>query len=130
MAKRRADNQIANLIPTTLNRESQWFPCVKVACHISWKALNEGYKFAVDLISIGGLHTKLWASKVARVSISRISKLQLRSPETKWRLGVGPSWLGVRWLSILLFSILWGDYTWKYICYRWKKKNGKCISRC
>jgi hypothetical protein len=25
----------------------------------SWKALDEGYNFALDLISIGGLHTKL-----------------------------------------------------------------------
>jgi hypothetical protein len=27
-----------------------------------WKALNEGYNFSLDLISIGGFHTKLWAS--------------------------------------------------------------------
>ncbi len=25
-----------------------------------WKVLNEGYNFAIDLISIGGLKTKLW----------------------------------------------------------------------
>ncbi len=29
-----------------------------------WKALDEGYNFALDLISIAGLHTKLWDSKV------------------------------------------------------------------
>ncbi len=32
-----------------------------------WKALDEGYNFFLDLISIGGLHTKLWAPKVAGV---------------------------------------------------------------
>jgi hypothetical protein len=32
-----------------------------------WKALDKGYNFAYDFILIGGLHTKLWASKVARV---------------------------------------------------------------
>jgi hypothetical protein len=32
-----------------------------------WKAFDEGYNFALDLISIGGLHTKLWAPKVAGV---------------------------------------------------------------
>jgi hypothetical protein len=32
-----------------------------------WKAFDEGYNFAFDLISIGGLHTKLWGPKVARV---------------------------------------------------------------
>jgi len=46
------------------------------------KALNKGYNFALNFTSIGGVHTKLWASKVARVSISRISGLQLGSPET------------------------------------------------
>jgi hypothetical protein len=30
-----------------------------------WKALDEGYNFALDLISIGGLHRKLCAPKVA-----------------------------------------------------------------
>jgi len=52
-----------------------------------WKALNEGYNFSLDLTSIRGLHTELWASKVAKVPISRILRLQLGSPETKWHLG-------------------------------------------
>jgi hypothetical protein len=30
-----------------------------------WKSLDEGYNFASYLISIGGLHTKLWGPKVA-----------------------------------------------------------------
>jgi hypothetical protein len=58
-----------------------------------WKTLNEGYNFVVDLISIGGLHTKLWASKVVGFPISGISRLQLGSPGTKWHLGADP-WLG------------------------------------
>jgi hypothetical protein len=44
-----------------------------------WKALNKGYNFALNLISIRGLHTKLWAPKVAGIPA-----------ETKWHLGVGP----------------------------------------
>jgi len=32
-----------------------------------WKALDKKYNFALDLISIGGLHTKLWGSKVMKV---------------------------------------------------------------
>jgi len=55
-----------------------------------WKALDEGYNFTLDLTSIKGLHTKLWASKVARVLISGILGLQLESLGTKWHLGVGP----------------------------------------
>jgi hypothetical protein len=48
-----------------------------------WKFLYKGYNFALDLTSIGGLHTKLWASKVARVPILGISGVPLGSPETK-----------------------------------------------
>jgi hypothetical protein len=40
-----------------------------------WKALNEGYNFVLNLTSIEGLHKKLWASKVVRVPILRISGL-------------------------------------------------------
>jgi hypothetical protein len=32
-----------------------------------WKALDKGYNFVLNLISIEGLHTKLWAPKVAGV---------------------------------------------------------------
>jgi hypothetical protein len=52
-----------------------------------WKVLNEGYNFAWDLTSIKGLHTKLWAPKVARVSTLGISGLPLGSPETKMTFG-------------------------------------------
>jgi hypothetical protein len=55
-----------------------------------WKALDEGYNFALDLTSIRGLHTKLRASKVARDPISRILGIQLGNLGTKWHLGVGP----------------------------------------
>jgi len=48
-----------------------------------------GYNFALDLTLIEGLHVKLWASKVPRVPILGIPKLQLGSPKTKWHLGAG-----------------------------------------
>jgi len=56
-----------------------------------WKALNKGYNFTVDLISIGGLHIKLWAPKVVGVPIMGIlgipavgiSRLPLGSLRTK-----------------------------------------------
>jgi hypothetical protein len=38
---------------------------------------------------IEGLHTKLWGSKVARVSILAISRLPFGSPGTKSHLDVG-----------------------------------------
>jgi hypothetical protein len=54
-----------------------------------WKALDEAYNFALDLISIRGLHTKLWGPKVVEVLILGISKLPFGSPGTKCHLDVG-----------------------------------------
>jgi hypothetical protein len=55
-----------------------------------WKALDEAYNFSLDLISIGGLHTKLWLLKVVGVSTLGISRLPLESPTIKCHLGAGP----------------------------------------
>jgi hypothetical protein len=54
-----------------------------------WKALNKGYNFALDLILIKGLHTKLWCPKVAKVPTLGILQLSFGSPGTKCHLGVG-----------------------------------------
>jgi len=48
-----------------------------------WKYLDKGYNFALDLISIRGLHAKLWALKVAKVSVVGILELPLGSHGTK-----------------------------------------------
>jgi hypothetical protein len=37
-----------------------------------WKALDKGYNFSLDFISIGGLHAKLWARKVDGVLIENL----------------------------------------------------------
>jgi len=50
-----------------------------------WKALDEGYNFASDLISIRSLHVKLWAPKVMGVLV-----VGIWDSRTKWHLGVGP----------------------------------------
>ncbi len=58
-----------------------------------WKALNNGYNFALDLITIGGLHRKLYALKVARVlvvGIPGLPLLPLGSHGTKSHLDVAP----------------------------------------
>jgi hypothetical protein len=52
-----------------------------------WKELDKGYNFSLDLTSIKGLHTKLWASKVARIPILRFFGLSFWGPGTKWHLG-------------------------------------------
>jgi len=54
-----------------------------------WKALDEGYNFALDIISIEGSNTKLWRLKVARVPTLAIMGLPLGSLGTKTHLDVG-----------------------------------------
>jgi hypothetical protein len=44
------------------------------------KALDKGYNFVSNLIAIKGLNTKLYASKVVRIPVVRISGLPLGSP--------------------------------------------------
>jgi hypothetical protein len=52
-----------------------------------WKVLNKGYNFSLNFTPIEGLKKKLWASKVAGVPISRISRLPT------W---VQPLWPGIK----------------------------------
>jgi len=48
MVKRRIGSQNVNLTPITKSQEFPWFTCVQVVCHIYfWKALDEGYNFAM-----------------------------------------------------------------------------------
>jgi hypothetical protein len=48
-----------------------------------WKALNKSYKFALNLIPIGGWSKELWLHKVAEVQTKTISRLLLGSPGIK-----------------------------------------------
>jgi hypothetical protein len=40
--------------------------------HIVKKLSMKGYNFVLNLISIRGLHKKLWVSKMAKIPISRV----------------------------------------------------------
>jgi len=85
-------------------RESNWqfdFQPLKVKNHPNflvfkqhvtyhWKTFDKGYNFVLDLTSIEGFHTKLWASKMVKVLILGISGLPFGTFGTKWYLGVGP----------------------------------------
>jgi hypothetical protein len=63
--------------------------CKRRATH-RWKALDEGYNFSLDLITIEGLHKKLWSRKVARVPIMTISRLPFGSLGKKKPFRCGP----------------------------------------
>jgi hypothetical protein len=62
--------------------------CRWSATHI-WKALEDNYKFSLDLIRIWGLSWELWAPKVQGVQIGIVSRLLLGSPENKSHLDAG-----------------------------------------
>jgi hypothetical protein len=74
--------------PTTKSRELTRFLACRWHATYHWKALGEGYNFALDLISIEGLQRKLWAPKVAKAPSLGISGLPLGSPKTKCHLNV------------------------------------------
>jgi hypothetical protein len=52
-----------------------------------WKDFDEGYNYVLDLISIGGLNKKLWASKVVGVPISGISEPPTWESQDKMTFG-------------------------------------------
>ncbi len=74
--------------PLKVKNRLDFFVCKWLATY-RWKALDERYNFALNLILIEGLHAKLWVPKVAEVPIVKISRLPLGSPGTKCHLGVG-----------------------------------------
>jgi hypothetical protein len=55
-----------------------------------WKFFDESYNFALDLVSIESLHTKLWGPKVAGLLTLTISGLSFGSLQTKQPFGCGP----------------------------------------
>ncbi len=81
-------NQISSLTPTIKSQESPLFLRCRWRDTYHSKALNKDYNFALDLTSIEGMHTKLWASKVVGVLILGVLEFPLGSPRTKWHLGI------------------------------------------
>jgi hypothetical protein len=62
--------------------------CRSSATH-RWKALEESYKFSLDLVPIKGLSWELWAFKVPGVQTEIVSGLLFVSHGTKSHLDVG-----------------------------------------
>jgi hypothetical protein len=85
--KGRESNWQFDFLPLKVENWPNFLTCKWHATH-SWKDLNERIFFSLDLISIRGLHTKLWGPKVARVSTLRISRFPFGSYGTKCHLDV------------------------------------------
>jgi hypothetical protein len=67
-----------------------WLNLLACRQHVTycWKALDKAYNFDSNLISIQGLHMKLWAPKFTGVPILAIPGLPFGSPGTKCHLNV------------------------------------------
>jgi hypothetical protein len=78
--KGRESNWQFNSRPLKVKNRPKFLACRWHATY-HWKALDKGYNFALNFISVGGLHTKLWPHKVTGVPCLKM---------TKWHLGVGP----------------------------------------
>jgi hypothetical protein len=72
-----------------------------------WKALDEIYKFASNLIPIGGLGKELWFCKVVGVQTGTVSGLLLGSPRIKSHSNVGAA---ERWKEYYMGE--GGGYPW------------------
>jgi len=86
--KGRKSNWQFNSRPLKVKNQLDFLACRSHATYC-WKDLDKGYKFVLDLISIRGLHTKLWGPKVIGVPTLAISGLPFGSFEIKCNLNVG-----------------------------------------
>jgi hypothetical protein len=76
--KERPKVKLAIWLLTTKSRESPWFPCVQVTCHILLKIFRWRLQFC-------------FRPHFNRKSTHKVMGLQNgRSPGTKWHFGVGP----------------------------------------
>jgi hypothetical protein len=74
--------------PLKVRNRPDLLACKRRVTH-SYKAIDKGYNFALDFISIRSLHAKLWAPKITGVPAMGILGLPIGSPGTKWHLNVG-----------------------------------------
>jgi hypothetical protein len=90
MAKRKAESQIGKFDsrPVKIKNRPDFHACKWRATYY-WKVINKDYNFASNFISIGGLHSKLWGSKVTGIPILAISRLPLGSHGTKSHFDMG-----------------------------------------
>ncbi len=62
------------------------------------KALNKGYNFALDLISIGGLHKKLWPAKLRESQLWEFQDSHLGIPGQN-AIWMWASWRGTKYIT-------------------------------
>ncbi len=82
--------------PLKVRNQPNFLACRWLATYY-WKAFNEGYNFALDLIAIKGLHAKLCCPKVTGVPIVGILGLPLRSRGQK-AIWMWPLWRGIKYI--------------------------------
>jgi hypothetical protein len=115
--------------PLKVKNHHNFFACKWCATY-HWKALNESYKFALDLISIGGLHTcygpsKLWESQLWEF---RDSHLGVLGQNDIWVLIPWPSKENIvrgKVVASPKFGLWW--VLWVRVC-PWLVRTPKCYN--
>jgi hypothetical protein len=89
--KKGFENQSVNLTPNhkKIGIHLDLLVCRWRATYL-WKNLDEEQNFASNFTSIGGLHKKLWASKIAGIPISKISGLPSWESWDRMTFGCNP----------------------------------------
>jgi hypothetical protein len=93
-----------------------------------WKAIDKGYNFVLDLISIQVLHAKLWACKVVGVLVVIISGLSRQNAIWMWA-----SWRGTKYtirgkvVASPKFGLWW--VLWVWVC-PWLILTPKVLQLC
>ncbi len=87
--KGRESNWQFDSLPLKVKNRPNFLACMQHAT-CRWKAIDKGYNFVSNLITIEGLHKKLCAFNVVGVLVVGISRLPLGSLGTKSHLDVAP----------------------------------------
>jgi hypothetical protein len=88
--------KLAVWLPTIKSRELTQFPCVQMACNLPLKSSQWGLQLCLDLISIGGLHTKLLSPKLQESQLWEFRNSHLGVPRQN-DIWVLVSWLGTEY---------------------------------
>jgi hypothetical protein len=122
--------KLAIWFPTTKSRKLFNFVVCKWHATYRWKALDESYNFALDLVSIRGLYTNLWSPKVTGVPTLGILDFHLGVPGQNGIWALAP-WLGIKYTirGKVMVSPKFGPWwvLWVRVC-PWFVHAPKCFN--
>ncbi len=117
--------------PLKVKKFRNFFVC-RCRATYRWKSLDKGYKFSLDLIAIGALHTKLWAPKLQKSQLweFRDSHVGVMGENAIW---MWASWIGTKYIirGKVVASPKFGSWwvLWVHVC-SWLVLTPKVFKLC